>query len=139
MNLSSNATASSKDALNPSIRMTIFSTQIAVGAASMLPNFLLLFLLLRTKSLRLSSTLIIGLALGDLTNATAIFVGGAMRLYVFLMGTIDNTVYIIECYKSIITLWMLGCQLPSVMIMILGADRVLAIVKYRWEHVCYYK
>jgi len=117
--------------IDPTVRLTIFSAQIVVGAGSTLPNLILIILLLRTKSLRLSSGLIFGLALGDLSNGVAIFMGGATRLYVFLMGTIDETVYVIECYKRSITLWMLGCQLPSLMIIVLGADRVLAIVKYR--------
>lgn len=114
---------------------TNVNVYIACGAAAALANIIVVFVLFRNKQLFIKSSFIAGLSVGDIINGLALLITGLNRTSYMTKGISSNPVHPLICLKGFTTLWLIGIQLPTVMMLLVGIERVIAVASFNW----YYK
>lgn len=115
-----------------------FSVQIIytiLGSSSIVANSLILFIVSKKKSLLKSSAFVVGLAGADLVVGLASVIAAVYRL-IILKETKENfSVHPLFCMKRISTLMVIASQITPAMLILIGSERLLAVICFRW----YYK
>lgn len=108
---------------------------IGCGTAAILNNLIIIFVLIRNKPLLHKSAFIVALATGDLCSGIATLVTGIVRIRYTVAGVAKKQVHLFTCLKGHASLWLIGIQIPSVMVFLIGCERVVAVQYFYW----YYK
>lgn len=118
-----------------SLDLTSHYVYIGFGGAALFGNLVIVLVYTRNFYLMKKSAFVIGLTFGDIVNGLALLVTGVMRIIYAKSGMSNFQVQPLYCLQSLTSLWLLGMQLPSVMMFLIGLERLLAVGRVIW----YYK
>lgn len=127
---------SSNATVGPSTLMTYYQ-YIVIGTGAVLLNSFLLFVCLRRMHYLKKSAFIFGLAIGDLLDCIALLGNGWVRLYRFYNDLPDVKVHPSYCLQiyGFSAVFLMGNQIPGVMLFLIGVERLLAVQYFNWYFV----
>lgn len=115
--------------------LTNHYTYIGCGLSAVVANIVVVVVIFRSKLLLRKSAFAVGLSFGDIINGLALLITGFKRIQFVKQGIYSALVHPIECLKGFTTLWLIGTQIPVVMMLVIGMERVMAVAFFTW----YYK
>lgn len=107
---------------------------IGFAVAVLLANVTIGLVLAQNKEFFKKSALLIALAFGDSMLGIGTVIAGVLRLGYLQGSTLVFDVHPSYCLKTFTTLLIVGVQLPSVMILLMSCERVVAIVFFSWYY-----
>lgn len=108
---------------------------VGFGVLAIVANVIVIFVLLRNITFLKKSAFIFGLAVADLINGLALFITGIKRIQYVYTETSKMSVHPFTCLQSVTSLWLIGVQLPTAVMALIGAERLIAVAFFMW----YYK
>lgn len=124
-----NSTISSTD------DVILSTVQICFGSIGILSNFIIFFVLLSNKAYFKKSAFIASMAFGDLLDGLSLTCLGTQRLMRSFDGSTLIMVHPSYCMKAfVVPSYMLGNQISSLMFLLGGIERFLAIHCYDWYY-----
>lgn len=108
---------------------------VGCGFATLITNIIILFVLIRNRPLLKKSAFVVGLCFGDILNGLALLISGIQRIHYTNHGMDGNIVHRFTCLQYVTTLWLVGSQIPTVMMFLIGTERLMAVAYFSW----YYK
>lgn len=115
------------------IRYPLYTCYIVFGTPAVIANLAIFVILLSDKKLLAKSAMIAGLAGGNLFNGLHAFGYGVYRVPLLLTGQIDSPANNWACMASLMpTFLLLGHSIPSCMQLVIGLERMVAVVAFNW-------
>lgn len=110
--------------------------QISFGAVAIISNLIIFLVLLCNTTYLKKSAFIVGMAMGDLLDGVALTINGSFKIQRVFDGTTSLMVHPTYCMKLfVIPSYLLGNQISSVMFLLTGVERFLAIKYYDWYYL----
>lgn len=116
----------------------IFYQLIAFGSTAAIANAFLLITFFSNCNLLKKCSSTFGLAVADFINGLALLVSGSIRLAYFNLNVYGLMVHPFECMtKNAVVLYIIGNQLPSLMLLVIAVERLVAVQFYKWFYKSY--
>lgn len=112
------------------------TSQIIIGAVAILTNGTILCVLLSNVAFMKKSSFVTGMAIGDLLVGLAVSISGAFKIIRIFDGTSSLMVHPSYCMEIfVIPSYLMGNQISSVMFLLCGVERFLAVKYYDWYYM----
>lgn len=130
-----NLTGNNITSSNQMQRFTIQYIYIGFATPAVVANLIILYTVCRSYKFLKKSAFITGLAFSDTLLASGVIVAGTVQILSakhIIAGVVVEPIF---CLQQMTTLLLLGYQLPSAMVLLIGAERFVAIVFFKWYYI----